>query len=59
MIWEIAMGIVFGFLLLAAILVFLGCLFVVISKAITIRNTTIKRYDFEEDDERDEYDEYD
>lgn len=55
MIWDIAMGIVFGFLLLAAILVFLGCLFVVISKAITIHNTTIKRYDFEEDDE-DEYD---
>lgn len=55
MIWDIAMGIVFGFLLLAAILVFLGCLFVVISKAITIRNTTIKRYDFEEEDE-DEFD---
>ena len=53
MIWDIAMGIVFGFLLLAAILVFLGCLFVVISKVITIHNTTIKRYDFEEDDDDD------
>lgn len=55
MIWEIAMGIVFGFLLLAAILVFLGCLFIVISKAITIHNTTIKRYDFEEEDEDDDW----
>lgn len=55
MIWDIAMGIVFGFLLLAAILVFLGCLFIVISKAITInRVKTKKRYDF--DEEEDEYD---
>lgn len=52
MIWDIAMGIVFGFLLLAAVLVFLGCLFYVISRAVT-RNTTMKRYDFEEDDEDD------
>lgn len=57
MIWEIAMGIVFGFLLLAAILVFLGCLFIVISKAVTInRVKTKKRYDFDEEDNEDEYD---
>lgn len=57
MIWDIAMGIVFGFLLLAAILVFLGCLFIVISKAITInRVKTKKRYDFDEEDDEDEYD---
>lgn len=57
MIWDIAMGIVFGFLLLAAILVFLGCLFIVISKAITInRVETKKRYDFDEEGDEDEYD---
>lgn len=57
MIWEIAMGIVFGFLLLAAILVFLGCLFIVNSKAVTInRVKTKKRYDFNEEDNEDEYD---
>lgn len=57
MIWDIAMGIVFGFLLLAAILVFLGCLFVVISKAVTInRVKTKKRYDFDEEEDEDEYD---
>ena len=56
MIWDIAMGIVFGFLLLAAILVFLGCLFIVISKAITInRVKTKKRYDFDEEDDEDEF----
>lgn len=59
MIWQIALGIVFGFLLLIAIFVFVACVYVIISKSITLRNTTIKRYDFEEDDERDEYDEYD
>lgn len=57
MIWDIAMGIVFGFLLLAAILVFLGCLFVVVSKAITInRVKTKKRYDFDEEEDNDGYD---
>lgn len=57
MIWEIAMGIVFGFLLLAAILFFLACLFTVISKAITINQVkTKKRYDFDEEDNEDEYD---
>lgn len=57
MIWQIALGIVFGFLLLIAIFVFVACVYVVISKSITLRNTTIKRYDFEEDDD-DEFDEY-
>lgn len=57
MIWDIAMGIVFGFLLLAAIIVFLGCLFVVVSKAITInRVKTKKRYDFDEEEDNDGYD---
>ena len=58
MIFEIAIGIVCGFLLLVAIVMFAGALFVVISKSITInRVKTKKRYDFdEEDDERDEYD---
>lgn len=57
MIFEIAIGIVCGFLLLVAILVFLGCLFVVISKAITINQVkTKKRYDFDEEDNEDEYD---
>lgn len=55
MIFEIAVGIVCGFLLLIALFVFVACVYVVISKSITLRNTTIKRYDFEEDDE-DEYD---
>lgn len=55
MIFEIAVGIVCGFLLLIALFVFVACIYVVISKSITLRNTTIKRYDFEEDDE-DEYD---
>lgn len=57
MIFEIAVGIVCGFLLLIALFVFVACVYVIISKSITLRNTTIKRYDFdEEDDERDEYD---
>lgn len=57
MIFEIAVGIVCGFLLLIALFVFVACVYVVISKSITLKNTTIKRYDFdEEDDERDEYD---
>ncbi len=55
MIFEIAVGIVCGFLLLIALFVFVACVYVIISKSITLRNTTIKRYDFEEDDE-DEYD---
>lgn len=55
MIWQIALGIVFGVLLLIAIFVFVACVYVVISKSITLRNTTIKRYDFEEEDE-DEFD---
>ena len=57
MIFEIAVGIVCGFLLLIALFVFVACVYVIISKSITLRNTTIKRYDFDgEDDERDEYD---
>lgn len=58
MIWQIALGIVFGFLLLIAIFVFVACVFIVISKSITLRNVTVKRYDFDEEDERDEFDEY-
>lgn len=57
MIWQIALGVVFGFLLLIAVVVFLFCLFVVISKSITLRNITMKRYDFEEDED-DELNEY-
>lgn len=57
MIWEIALGIVFGVLLLIALFVFVACVYVIISKFSTLRNTTIKRYDFEEDDD-DEFDEY-
>lgn len=50
MIFEIAVGIVCGFLLLIALFVFVACVYVIISKSITLRNTTIKRYDFEEED---------
>ena len=58
MIFDIAIGIVCGFLLLAAVVVFIGCLFIVISKQVTLRKTsTMKRYDFEEED-NDEFDEY-
>ena len=52
MIFQIAVGIVCGFLLLAAIVAFVGALAVIISKYGTIeRVRTRKRYDFEEDEE--------
>jgi len=58
MIFQIAVGIVCGVFLLAAIIAFVGAVAVIISKYGTIdRYRTKKRYDFEEEDE-DEFDEY-
>ena len=52
MIFQIAVGIVCGVFLLAAIVAFVGALAVIISKYGTIeRVRTRKRYDFEEDEE--------
>ena len=54
MIWQIALGVVFGVLLLIAIFLFAVCVLVVIGR---VRVRTVKKYDFEED--YDEFDEYD